>query len=113
MGIDMANGKRISAGNSIPHTPGSALTAGDVVVQVDLVGVATEDIAASELGALAVTGIFELPKESGVAHAVGDILYWDDSGNELTKTASGNKAFGKCVEAAASGATTSRALLLQ
>ena len=107
----MANGKRISAGTHIPHTPGSALTAGDVVVQTNLVGVAEVDIAANELAALAVTGVFQLPKETGVAFSVGDLIYWDDTNNRQTKTSAGNTLMGKCWQAAASAATVAQVLL--
>ena len=46
--------KYIQEGKNVDYTPGSAVTAGDVVVQGDLVGVAKLDIAANRQGALAV-----------------------------------------------------------
>ena len=104
----MANGTRVAEGNTIPHTPGSALTAGDVVVQSNLVGVADVDIAAGELGALSVSGIYELPKNTSQAFSVGQLLYWNDTANELTTTASGNTLVGKCTEGALAAATRGR-----
>jgi len=41
-----------SGKRSIDYTPGSEVTAGDVVVQNELIGVAVADIAASEKGSL-------------------------------------------------------------
>ena len=66
-------------GKSIDYTPGADVTAGDVVVQNDLVGVAKLDIASGVLGALSVTGVFDLPKTAGVGEAIaaGKKVYWD------------------------------------
>jgi predicted RecA/RadA family phage recombinase len=103
----------IHEGDAIDHTPGSTVTAGDVVVQGDLVGVAKKDIAANVLGALAVTGVFDFAKSAGVAYTVGQILYWDDTNNVVTTTATGNKQIGKVVRAAASADTLVRVRLSQ
>lgn len=107
----MSNGKKISEGNSIPHTPGSAITAGDVVVQGDLVAIAEVDIAANELGALSVRGIYKLPKNTAQAFSVGDLLFWDDSADELTTTSTSNKLAGKCTQAQLAADTTALVLL--
>jgi predicted RecA/RadA family phage recombinase len=75
----MANVKFLKTGDSIDYTPELAVSAGDVVVANDLVGVAKLDIAAGTLGALAVTGEFEFPKAPGSASAMafGIKAYWD------------------------------------
>jgi predicted RecA/RadA family phage recombinase len=103
----------VQDGKYIDHTPGSALASGDVVVQVDLVGVVLRPLAAGELGALAVDGIFDFTKNTGVAYTVGTILYWDDTNNVVTTTATGNKQIGKVVRAAATTDTTVRVRLSQ
>ena len=54
-----------------------------------------------------------LPRTRGVAYTVGQILYWDDTNNVVTSTATGNKQIGKVVRAAASGDTTVRMRLSQ
>ena len=46
-------------GASIDYTPGSAVAAGDVIVQGELIGVARTPIAANALGSLAVDGVFD------------------------------------------------------
>jgi predicted RecA/RadA family phage recombinase len=92
----------IQAGKSVDYTPAVAVDAGDVVVQGELVGVATRDIAADALGALAVEGVFDVDKDtgSGTAITAGADIYWD-SGNEVaTTTVGSNKYMGKAVEAA-------------
>lgn len=103
----------IQEGHYIDHTPAGALASGDVVVQGDLVGVTVRPLAAGEAGALAVDGIFDFNKNSGVAYTVGTLLYWDDTNNVVTTTAAGNKAIGKVVRAAASADITVRIRLSQ
>jgi predicted RecA/RadA family phage recombinase len=103
----------IQDGKYIDHTPVSALASGDVVVQGDLVGVTLRPIAAGELGSLAVDGIFDFSKNTGVAYTVGTILYWDDTNNIVTTTATGNKQIGKVARAAATSDTSARVRLNQ
>lgn len=96
----------------IDYTPGSAVSSGDVVVQGDLVGVALLDIAASTLGGLATSGVFDVSKDTSTAHTVGTLLYWDVSAGEVAESADSgtNKVFGKAIAAAASADTTVRIL---
>ena len=103
----------VQDGCAIDYMPGAAIAAGDVVVQGDLVGVAKRPIAANELGAIEVEGVFDFAKNTGVAYTVGQILYWDDTNNVVTTTATGNKQIGKSVRAAASADTTVRVRLSQ
>jgi predicted RecA/RadA family phage recombinase len=102
-------------GNSIDYTPSSAVAAGAVVVQGELVGVAKLDIAANALGALAVVGVFDFPKATGGGTAItaGANCYWDAANQRATTTATGNKLIGKCVRAAADADATVRIRLSQ
>lgn len=109
----MAQAVYVQDGASIDYTPVADVAAGDVVVQGDLVGVAKLDIKANRLGALCVVGVFDFAKAGGVAFTVGTILYWDDTNNVVTTTASGNKLIGKAVRAAASGDSTVRVRVSQ
>ena len=84
-----------------------------LVCQGDLVGVTVRPLAAGELGSLAVDGVFDFNKNTGVAYTVGTILYWDDTANVVTTTSAGNKSIGKVVRAAASADTTVRMRLSQ
>jgi len=111
----MPRGVFVSSGECIDYTPGSAVTAGDVVVQGDLVGIATRPIAAGTTGALAVSGIFDIVKASGTVFTAGQKVYWDAS-NKVAVTTEGagtNKLIGKAVAAAGSGLTTVRVRLSQ
>ncbi|GAG92230.1 unnamed protein product, partial [marine sediment metagenome] len=89
-------------GRLIDYTPALAVTAGDVVVQGDLVGVALHDIAALRKGALAIEGVFDFPKDTGSSNAItaGAKVYWDAENEVATTTAGENKQIGKAVEAA-------------
>lgn len=93
----------IQDGKSIDYTPGSNVTAGDVIVQGELVGVAKQDIAAGQLGALAIEGVFEFPKPTGAGTdaAVGTMMYWDAADGNAQETADTgtNKLIGKLVKA--------------
>jgi predicted RecA/RadA family phage recombinase len=104
-------------GKSIDYTPGAAVTAGDVVVQGELVGVAKVDIPASTLGALAVVGVFDFPKATGAGTgiAAGANCYWDVADGEAKTDAEGgaNKLIGKCVRAAADADETVRIRMSQ
>lgn len=104
-------------GGSIDYTPGAAVAAGDVVVQGELVGVAKLDIQANRLGALAVQGVFDLPKATGGGTAItaGANVYWDVA-EQVAKEddeAGANKLIGKTVLAAADADATVRVRLNQ
>ena len=66
-------------GECVNYVPTTDTTAGDVVVQGDLVGIAKLDIKANTLGAIALTGVFAIPKATGAGEAIpaGTKLYWD------------------------------------
>ena len=66
----------VQEGSQINYTPGAAVAAGDVVVQGDLIGVAKQPIAANVAGALAVDGVFDFPKATGVGTAIAAIIFY-------------------------------------
>jgi predicted RecA/RadA family phage recombinase len=111
----MAQAIFVHDGNAVDYTPGSAVAAGDVIVQGELVGVARTPIAANALGSLAVDGVFDFAKTTGGGTAItaGDNVYWDDTNNVATTTATGNKLLGKCVRAAADADATVRVRMSQ
>ncbi len=69
----------VQRGDVIDHTPGSAVSSGDVVELGNTIGVALTDIAAGATGAVAVEGVFTLPKVSAAVFAQGEKLIWDTS----------------------------------
>ena len=111
----MAQATFVHDGASIDYTPGAAVAAGDVIVQGELVGVARTPIAANALGSLAVAGVFDFAKATGGGTAItaGANVYWDDTNNVATTTATGNKLIGKCVKAAADADATVRVRMSQ
>lgn len=102
-------------GNAIDYTPTTAVAAGDVVVQGDLVGVTRAPIAANTPGSLAVAGVFDFPKAAGTGSAIdaGTKVYWDATANVATTTVGTNKLLGKTVKAAADADATVRVRLSQ
>ena len=105
----------VQDGRYVDYTPGSAVSAGAVVVQADLVGVAVRDIPANTLGVLAVEGVFTFPKATGAstAIAVGTTVYWASGTSTATATATSNTLIGKVVKAAADADATVLVKLFQ
>ena len=97
--------KYIQTGDAVDYIPGANVSAGDVVVQGDLVGVAKLDILTGKPGALALAGLFDFPKATGTGAAIaaGARCYWDAAGGVAKGDAGtgANKLVGKAVKAAA------------
>jgi predicted RecA/RadA family phage recombinase len=83
----MAQATYIQAGREIDYTPGADVDAGEVVIQQGLVGIAKTAIASGKLGALSVSGIFDVD-QAAEAINVGDAVYWDADGTSVSGTAS-------------------------
>jgi predicted RecA/RadA family phage recombinase len=105
----------VQDGATVDYTPAADVASGAVVVQNDLVGVATRPIPANTLGSLAVKGIFDFPKSTagGSAIAAGITVYWNAGASQATATSAGNKLLGKVVKAAADADATLRVRLMQ
>jgi predicted RecA/RadA family phage recombinase len=95
----------IHDGKQIDYTPSADVAAGAVVVLNDLIGIAKQPIAANQLGALAIEGVFDVPKASGASTAIaaGKTVYWDVADQEAKEDSEtgANKLLGKTVLAAA------------
>jgi len=97
----------VDPGEVIDFTPTAARTAGDVVVQGELVGVARGPLAAQVPGTLTVRGQFDVVK-GATTFAVGLPVHWDPTGLPLGGTAANGAAattavgvfMGFCVRAA-------------
>jgi len=100
----------VQKGEAIDYRPSEAVAAGDVVVLGNLVGIARLDIAANTLGSLAVVGVFDVEKATGVV-TLGAAVYWDATNHKATTTATGNPYLGKAVLAAESADEQVRVLL--
>ncbi len=80
--------RRQTEGDSIDYTPVGAVTNGDVILlSTALVGIASRAIAAGELGAVDLEGVFTVPKDSSSV-VIGTPLYWNATGNPVGGTAS-------------------------
>ena len=94
---------------AVDYTPGSAVTAGDVVVIASRNYIAHRDIAANALGSLAASGgVYTFPKTAGstTAIAAGTKVYWDATNKVATATSSGNTVLGYVVPAGSADADT-------
>jgi len=109
----------VKSGSILDYTPAAAVSAGDVVVQGALVGIATRDIAALALGALETKGAADIV-QAAVTFAVGGGVYWDADGNPVggtagtgaaTTSATGNTFCGYALEITAATDTTIRTAL--
>lgn len=80
----------VQEGNQIDYTPAAAVAAGDVVVLNDLIGIAKQPIEASKLGALAVSGVFDVAKDddgtTGTVFLADQPVYWDASAQQASPT---------------------------
>lgn len=117
----MEQGTFVHEGGSIDYTPGSAVVAGQVVVQNSVIGIAKVPIVANALGALSVRGVFDVVKATGAINA-GAAVYWDADGDPVggtagtgaaTTTSTANTFMGFAAAAAASGDATVRVRLIQ
>ena len=74
----------VQKGEAIDYRPSENVPAGTIVPFAGFVGITRLDIRAGELGALAVSGVFETPK-ADEAIDVGDPVYWDEANEVATK----------------------------
>lgn len=95
-----------SNGDLIDYTPGSAASAGDIVVLGDLVGQVPSDLAANEKGSLRIKGVINAPKLTSDDVAAGATLYWDAGNSRATLTASTHKQIGYAAAAAGTSASS-------
>ena len=101
----------LGAARTLKYTHNAALTAGDEIVINGQVWVAVNDTLADVENVFVYRGKCRFPKEPAVAHAIGDVLYWDDTNNYATKTVGTNAKIGMCLDAAASADTETEAML--
>lgn len=87
----------VQPGEVLSYTAGGTISAGDVVVAGDLLGVAANDAVSGDVIAVHLEGVYTLPKTSGEI-TVGAVLYWDTTPGEVTTTATGNKPIGFAFE---------------
>lgn len=71
--------KYIQRGDIIDYTAGADISSGDLVLMGHTIGVALADIANGAVGAVAIEGVFVVPKVSAAVFEVGEKLILDVS----------------------------------
>ena len=67
----------IQRGESIDFLPDRDISAGEIVIQNGLVGVAKIPVGKGTPGSLALSGVFDVTKPVRCAFSVGAAVYWD------------------------------------
>lgn len=91
----------VQPGNTLTLPAPADVLAGDGVIVGSIFGIANGDALSGDPVDLDVVGVFDLPKVSALAIAIGDKVYWDSTAKLVTKTASGNTLIGVATTAAA------------
>nr|DAP77904.1 MAG TPA: protein of unknown function DUF2190 [Caudoviricetes sp.] len=108
----MANkGSYVNTGNTINYTndTNSKIEAGSVVKIGDMVGIAACDIDVKSLGAVSISGVYDITKKTGEAIEAGKLVYYSTDG--ITATAGSNPRIGYTVAKALAGDKTARVRL--
>ncbi len=93
-------------GNIWDHTPAGAVVSGQGIIIGTVVGVAVNDIAANETGAVRVQGVVEFAKPSAEAITQGATLNFDETNQEFQLAAGDLAGAGVATANAGSGETT-------
>lgn len=103
----------IQGAGSIQLTaPVGGVDGGQLYKQGSLIGVVVSDAAEGEQFTLMLQGAFtDVPKTTGQAWGVGDMLYFETTGSTLTTTSSSNTWAGYAYAAALSADATGAVLL--
>lgn len=90
----------VQPGDNITSTAPADIASGDGVLIGSLFGVANGAAATGEPVVIVTKGVFTLPKNTTTAITEGALIYWDDTNERVTTTASGNTLIGHAVSAA-------------
>ena len=98
----------IQSGNvlTFANATGAAVASGQPLIVGDLFTVALTDIPNGSIGALAVTGVYELAAVTTAAINPGQKVYFDATAEKITPTATDNTFAGYAWAAKASSAAT-------
>lgn len=98
----------------LDYTPSADVAAGSVVIVGDFVCIANLDIKANELGALSVSGVYKVPKNTGGGSAVsaGQKLYYDVANSVFTKTVGSNELAGHVAPSGAAADADTHTILV-
>lgn len=76
----------VQKGESMDYTNAGAETIkyGDIIPIAGRIGVAGCDIPPDKIGSVHVTGVYIMPKVSGVTLVLGQEAFWDETANAIT-----------------------------
>ena len=100
----------VQRGESVDFTPSRDVDAGEVLVFGGLPGVVKTATKAGSLGALSLTGVYDVEKD-GLAVAAGDRLFWDDTRKLATPAAADGVFLGLAAANAPASAPRARIIL--
>lgn len=95
-------GKRLTLTAPYARNSGQAAKIGSIIA------IALQTLANAASGEWALTGVWDVDKNSAEAWAVGDAIYWDNSAKNFTTTSSGNTKAGVATAVAANPSSTGR-----
>ncbi len=101
----------LQPGEVLDLTAPSTLTGGSGALIGSIFGVAKSDVTSGSVGQFLLRGVVSLAKATGAAWSQGDLIYWDNTAKNCTKTSSGNHLIGAATAAALSAATTGNVAL--
>jgi predicted RecA/RadA family phage recombinase len=102
----------VQSGATIDVVLAAAITVGDVLVIGNMSGVALKSGAIGDTISVQLEGVFTLKKKAPLVITAGDICYWDDTLNEVTKTSAGAFPLGLAWTSQLSADTTIQIKLL-
>lgn len=95
----------VQEGNTLTLPAPADVVGGDVAIVGSIIGIVNGDALSGDDMDLDVVGVFNLPKVSALAIAVGDEVYWNAGTKLVTKTDTDTK-LGVAVTAAANPSAT-------
>lgn len=104
----------VQNGHYLDYTAGGTITSGQLVQVGDLHGVSVTALASGDKGALALEGVFTLPKLTGAsadATTAGGPVYFSSGSVSGSDSSGTRKKVGVALAAAAQAATTVQVLL--
>jgi predicted RecA/RadA family phage recombinase len=90
---------------------GSTIKSGSPVFVGKIVGVALGDVANGAKGQMRTEGVFEFAKKASLAISAGDVVFWDSTPGEVTKTDADGVFIGYAVEAVAGAGTKVKVMI--
>ncbi|MDI6025242.1 DUF2190 family protein [Corticibacterium sp. UT-5YL-CI-8] len=102
----------VQKGENLTVPAPADVLSGAGVVLGSIFGIAAGDATSGSPVDLVTEGVFELPKVSALAIAIGDVVYFDNATKLVNKTASGNSKIGVAVAVSANPSASAKVKLV-